>query len=159
MNAHAKVLMLLITKRLSITTERCNLIPREQAGFRPLRETLDNIIILKEILHRRINTTQPTTVAFIDIKKAYDSVSHPLLFHKLSNPPISLSGRIFETLKAMYGHIRCALKTPYGSSLPFPYTCGLRQGCPLSPLLFNLFLSDLSPLLQDHSLMTSIPFT
>ena len=84
MNTHAKLFMTLLTTRIYKYLELCPSLTSNQAGFLPHRSTLEQILTLKEVLLRRKLNSNNTYVAFVDIAKAYDSVSHPLLFHKLS---------------------------------------------------------------------------
>ena len=85
---------------------------------------------------------------FIDFKKAYDSVDHQLLWKKLVDAGIS--SKVLALLKSMYKDIKCRVKSRGLISEEFLYTIGVRQGFVLSPLLFNLFINDISDLLKKE---------
>ena len=76
---------------------------------------------------------------FIDLRKAYDS--REALFYKLNKNGINGS---FRTLiKNLYAKTRCAVKINGKRTYFFNYTKGVRQGCPLSPLIFNIFINGI----------------
>ncbi|RPA80725.1 hypothetical protein BJ508DRAFT_199137, partial [Ascobolus immersus RN42] len=58
-------------------------IPQYQSGFTPGRRTTDNLFILRTLHEQACETNSPLYVAQIDIRKAFDSVSRPLLFETL----------------------------------------------------------------------------
>ena len=81
-------------------------------------------------------------VAVMDLSGAYDSVCRELLFDKLQNM-VGLSVHTLSTLQCLYHNTQCLVKGQFSLSEPFSVMCGVRQGCPLSTTLFNLFISDL----------------
>ena len=88
-------------------------------------------------------------VAFIDFRRAFDSVDHSLLWAKLFH--LGLSGKIIRTLKTLYD--RAVLQIKCGSELtsPIDLTSGVLQGESASPVLYNLFLSDISDFFDQHN--------
>ena len=86
-------------------------------------------------------------VCFIDFKKAFDSIWHTALFLKLRQ--LGVSDLFYKIIKDMYVNGRLCVKTNDGLTSFFLSKVGVRQGCALSPLLFNLFLSDLSKSLDS----------
>ena len=78
---------------------------------------------------------------FVDFKKAYDSVWHEGLFYKLEEN--GFSGKILELIRYIYKKTKCAVKINSSITDYFDYTRGVRQGCPLSPILFNLYVNDI----------------
>ena len=79
--------------------------------------------------------------AFIDYKKAFDSVQRGLLWRKLSNSGVN--GEVLRVIRNMYAKAKSCVKTRHGLSQFFVSNVGLRQGEKLSPVLFSLFLNDL----------------
>ena len=85
----------------------------------------------------------------MDFSKAFDSIPSDTLFRKLLN--CGVNGKCFNILKNIYTNDECRIKVGNRLSDTFKTNKGVRQGCILSPLIFNIFLSDLpKALLQDH---------
>ena len=80
--------------------------------------------------------------ACIDLKKAYDTIDRNLLCKRLSD--IGVAGKIFSALKSLYVSVRSCVRVNSFNTDWFDVHCALRQGCILSPLLFNLFINDLA---------------
>ena len=79
--------------------------------------------------------------AFIDFRKTYDCINRNLLFHKLNR--IRLDGRMFDALKSLYKNVQCSVRINGLYTDWFPAGSGLKQGCSLSPVLFNFYINDL----------------
>ena len=84
-----------------------------------------------------------------DIHRAFDSVWHKGLFHKLSNNGIS--GKSLSLIFNLYNKTQCAIKRNNDITDLFRYSKGVRQGCPLSPILFNLYVNDLFNIIDQNS--------
>ena len=76
----------------------------------------------------------------IDAEKAFDKVQHPFLIKTLSK--VGIEGTFLNIIKAIYER-PTANNILNGQKLrAFPLRSGIRQGCPLSPLLFNIVLKS-----------------
>ena len=64
---------------------------------------------------------------------------------------IGVSSKIINILKSLYKKTECMVKTKEGLSEPFEMRIGVRQGCVLSPLLFNLFINELVSILEGDN--------
>ena len=78
---------------------------------------------------------------FVDFKKAFDSVWHEGLQYKLLE--IGIGSCFYKLIKSLYSTSSCAIKIGQTQTEPFRYSRGVRQGCVLSPLFFNLYINDL----------------
>ena len=107
----------------------------QQAGFRPGRGCFDHIFTLRQVLEQRHLYKQATISVFLDFEGAFDSVDRQVLFNILvqKGVPIKFVNIIQSMYSQTYGRVRA-----YGKlSKIFPTKSGVRQGCPLSPFLFN----------------------
>jgi len=137
-----KVACTIVNRRLSLALEAAGRLRKEQAGFRRLEEGMAQVISLFEMCQRRfVIDKQASYVCFIDFKKAYDMVPHEAMLLKLRK--IGISGQIFDFIVNLYANAVMAVKLPCGVSDLFQLLKGLRQGCPLSPLLFDIFINDI----------------
>ena len=84
---------------------------------------------------------------FIDFSKAYDSVWRNGLLYKLILNGLSL--KFILLIKSMYTELQAAVKLPNGVTPYFSSLVGVRQGCNLSPMLFNLFVNDIFDLFDN----------
>ena len=84
---------------------------------------------------------------FIDFKKAFDSIWHDGLLYKLLH--YNIGGKFYDLIKNLYSKTKCSIKYADKRTEFFDYHKGVRQGCILSPLLFNLYLNDI-PFLLDR---------
>ena len=113
----------------------------EQNGFRAGRSTNDHIDSLSLILESRIKMKKDTFAVFINFSKPYDRINRALLWHKLST--LGIKGKMLNSIKSLYEHVKCAIRI-YGTHTEwFCANSGLKQGCILSPQLFNMFANDL----------------
>ncbi|KAH6591765.1 hypothetical protein BASA50_008513 [Batrachochytrium salamandrivorans] len=111
------------------------------AGFRKREECVGQVVSLVDIIQRRQNSGLNTHVLFIDIRKAFDTVPVGALLWKLQN--MGFPRRTLAFLKALYTSSSARARAGSLLSDPFPVQRGVRQGCPLSGLLFNLFINDI----------------
>lgn len=152
MDSAVKILISVLTARLSDTLETRNLISKAQAGFRRKEECAAQGLALYETIKRRFNLQKPTYALFLDFQKAYDTVPHEALFRKMDL--IGIRGRFSDFLKGLYKDSIVAVRTTDGSSsAPFSLLRGLRQGCPMSPILFDLFINDIFEGCDEHGVM------
>ena len=84
---------------------------------------------------------------FVDFSKAYDTIWRNGLLYKLIKN--GLSYKFISLIKSMYEDIKMAVKLPGGLTPFFESLVGLRQGCNLSPMLFNIYVNDLIEELQN----------
>jgi len=150
-NALLKCLCLLLNKRLKIFCAENKLISEEQIGFREKSRTTDHIMTLKTLVNSHLTSKKGNKVfaCFIDLKKAYDSIHHEALFAKLKK--LSINGRYLNLIRDIYYKTKCAVKVNGKRTDFFNYSKGVRQGCPLSPILFNLYINGIVKNLKKYS--------
>ena len=95
----------------------------------------------RETTEEHIQKKLDTFAIFIDFSKAYDRINREFLWHKLSM--MGVTGTILNSLKSLYDDVQCAVRINNTLSDWFSVSTDLKQGCILSPLLFNAFVNDL----------------
>jgi hypothetical protein len=158
-SAIAKLFHIILLNRLNSFSERCGLRAVGQAGFRAGRRTTDNIFVLRHLADRaRLSHSSRDRLfaCFVDLEKAYDSVPRDKLFALLAS--LGLNGPFLTTLCSIYWEVRVRPKCGDGLGTTFTSTCGVRQGDPLSPLLFGLFMDRLEAFLAAHAPTIGVPF-
>ena len=129
-----------LNNRLTLVCKKEKLIHWSQIGFLENYRTTDHIFSLKTLLNKYTRGVRNGKVysCFIDFKKAYDSVWHEGMYAKLES--LNINGKFLEIIKNMYEKSNCAVKIQNKITNFFQSKRGVRQGCPLSPILFNIYI-------------------
>jgi hypothetical protein len=126
-----------------------DILPDTMFGFRPDRSCIDPILTIRHLADmHRAKQGCIFGVAFMDLSGAYDSVNRERMFDKLHR--IGVADHTLKLLKCLYSNNQCIIKCQGGTAQPFGVKCGLRQGCPLSTTLFNLYIYDLHTYINTH---------
>jgi hypothetical protein len=126
----------------------------EQNGFRKRRSTIDQLSTLTNIVETRLKSKRSTFVAYINFSKAYDSVNRDILWKKLAN--VGVNGKMFLAVKSIYSNVTACVQVNNLHTNWFNVNNGLRQGCGLSPILFNFYVNDLAVRLKALGLGVDI---
>ena len=150
----AKLFAMIIERRLASWAEEHGVKARGQAGFRKNYRTTDNIFVLRSLIDKQKQARQKggsgkLYCCFVDFKKAFDTVPRALLWQVLED--LGVQGRVLDIIKSMYAHDSAAVRTSEGLSEIFRCLMGVKQGCPLSPTLFGLYVDGL----EKHLLETA----
>ena len=138
----------IMTERLKLVIEEENWLPNFQNGFRSNRSTVDNLVILQQEIHAAFKNKEYMLTVFLDIKKAYDCVNRQILINIIKKKGIK--GKILEYLKFFLGERFNRVKYREGLSTFIEFKNGMPQGSPLSPLLFNLYLADITKIIDKN---------
>ena len=84
----------------------------------------------------------------IDVEKAFDKVQHPFMIKTLSK--VGIEGAFLNIIKAIYERPTANIILNGQKLRAFPLRSGTRQGCPLSPLLFNIVLEVLATAIRQE---------
>ena len=113
-------------------------LPDVQAGFRKGRGTRDQIAIICWITKKAKEFQKDIYFWFIDYAKAFDCVDHSRLWKILQE--MGISDHLTCLLRNLYAGQEAKVRTGLGKTDWFQIGKGVRQGCILSPCLFNLYV-------------------
>ncbi|KAK3525845.1 hypothetical protein QTP70_010916 [Hemibagrus guttatus] len=117
-------------------------IQEEQCGFRPSCGTLDQLCTLHRVLEGSWEFAQVVHMCFVDLEKAFDRVPRGILWEVLWE--YGVHGPLLNAVRSLYNRSRSLVRIASCKSDLFPVHVGLRQGCPLSPVLFIVFMDRIS---------------
>jgi len=126
--------------------EKYGVLSEEQAGFRPGRST-DHIFSISEVLKFRRSRGKQTHCAFLDIRKAYDTIHRDALWKRLID--VGIRGKMWRILKNIYDVVESCVIVGQRHTDWFTVEAGVRQGCILSPILFAIFIEGLTRKLKQ----------
>ena len=142
MSCIGKLFFTILNNRLTKFAKDKHLLTESQLGFIQGNRTSDAHIILHNLIQKYCHKKKGKMYGcFVDFSKAFDNISRDILLSKLQSEGIK--GKFFDIIKTIYSKDMTSVKIGTSYSEPFKPNKGVRQGCVLSPLLFNIFLADL----------------
>ena len=111
---------------------------QEQVGFRRGKGCMDPIFSLRNIIEQSTEWNAPLCIGFIDFKNAFDCIYHETLWKILRH--YGLPQKIVDLISVLYKSFECSVLMDSTQTDYFPVKSGVRQGCILSPILFNITL-------------------
>ena len=124
-----------------------NIMRHEQIGFVKKSRPADHLFVLKAIIDNYTNQGKKIFTCFVDFSKAFDSVWRNGLFYKLIK--YGADNSWVKLIKNMYEKTKQCIKINNTKSREFKTYKGVRQGCILSPKLFNIFINDIPSIFDD----------
>ena len=138
----------ILDSRLRSWADENKLLNESQFGFRENKSTIDCLYILQAIVNRQLNKKKKLYCTFVDFKKASDLVYRNGIWFKLCK--MGASRKIVNAIKAIYNSVKVCVRSLGKVSGCFDSLVGVKQGEPLSPLLFIVFLNDLTDELESN---------
>ena len=143
----SKVYSSILSVRINNYCDILNIFVEEQNGFRQNRSCIDHIFSITTIVKNYICDYKHVFCAFIDFKKAFDSINRDLLFYRLLS--YNIDGKIFKAIKSLYKDTVPTVKINDYITEYFNVLYGVKQGDNLSPTLFNLFINNLASQIKE----------
>lgn len=145
----SKVFNRIVAQNVSKFLEDNNVLSEIQGGFRPSFSTTDHVFILKSIAACRLAEGKKTYMAFLDFRKAFDTVWRDGLMLAIWNTGIR--GKIWKIIDSLYDNVKAQVRFGNLITNDFNVEEGVKQGCALSPVLFCIFINEFAKLLRDHN--------
>jgi len=123
-----------------------------QKAFIPTDGCYENVKILQEIIKssRRGKCRRELNIVLLDLAKAFDSVSHQTIYNSLRRNGVP--SHVISVIMDLYRDASTVVRTPNGETSAINIKAGVKQGCPLSPFLFNLVMDSLVLELQGSNM-------
>ena len=137
-NTLYKVYASIIARRMSNWATTNEILSNSQKGFLPVEGCFEHGFVLKSILQDSRRNRKAACVAWLDLKDAFGSVPHHVLFETLRLT--GLRGATLAVIQDIYSGASTSVRTASTTSDPIPCRRGVKQGCPLSPILFDLVI-------------------
>ena len=150
----AKIYSNILNMRLQTYLESNDILVNEQNGFRASRSCIDHIFVLITVIRNRKALGKETFLAFIDYKKAFDSVERNCLLYKLAK--IGINGKMYQAIANLYSNPRSRVVLNYHETEYFECPIGVKQGDCLSPTLFAIFINDLASEIKNSNIGINI---
>ena len=112
-----------------------------QGGFRQGRGCGDQIFTIRQLSEKVLEKNKQMVIACIDLERAYDKVSRDRLWQVLES--YGIQEGLLRAIQSMYLGSQAWVRTSGKVSGWFPITQGVRQGCVMSPWLFNVFMDGI----------------
>ncbi|XP_065176365.1 uncharacterized protein LOC135806138 [Sycon ciliatum] len=125
----------LLQNRLQKVAE--SVLPESQCGFRKGRSCTDMTFVVRQVVEKCHEHQSKGFLVFVDLRKAYDSVPRAALWIVLLK--LGVPEQLVSLLKSFHDNMTATIIVNGSPTEGFPVCNGLRQGCTMAPVLFNLF--------------------
>jgi hypothetical protein len=100
------------------------------------------MFVVQHLAHHSLSRNCPIFGVFLDVSAAYDTSDHAKMVETLL--PLEFPEHLVRGIAGMYQGLSYQVVSDGAVAAPFPVGVGVKQGCPLSPILYNLYVQPLS---------------
>ena len=140
-NTIAKLHSAILAGRLGTWAVQTGRITPAQKGFMPVDGCSEHNFVLQSILQEARRNKKECAVTWLDLTNAFGSIPHETIFAALKWA--GLNNTAINTIRLLYNGNTTTIKTNEGNTDPIPIESGVKQGCPLSPIIFNLAIEPM----------------
>ena len=143
----AKLYGIILENKMSIWLESEGKQAKGQACFIRQHSTTDHLVTLRIIVEECRNDKSNLLCCFVEFRKAFDTVPRNNLWNRLEelNVPFELRAATIR----LYENVIAKLKSNEGWSKDIKCNIEIKQGCPLSPTLFGIYIDKLEGCLEE----------
>uniref|UniRef100_A0A914Z1M2 Reverse transcriptase domain-containing protein n=1 Tax=Panagrolaimus superbus TaxID=310955 RepID=A0A914Z1M2_9BILA len=140
-NTLSKLYASTIAKRIQSWAIRNKVISSSQKGFMPFEGCLEHSFEIQTIIQHAKRNRKEAVIAWLDLYNAFGNLPHSSLFQTLEMA--GLASETIKEIKLLYAKCETTIRLPSGPSESILIESGVKQGCPLSPILFNIAMEPL----------------
>ena len=144
-----KIFAAVMAKRLATWAVMGGKISACQKGFLPMEGCSEHSFIMESVMSDAKRRRKDVRIMWLDLRNAFGSVSHDLLWLMMRR--LQVPEHFIDLCQEIYTGSTQRVRCKEGYTDDIPVSVGIKQGCPLSPLLFNLALEALLPALNARS--------
>ena len=137
----SKILEKIIKNRLTKYVSKHNIVAETQYGFQEHKSTNDAIAKLTSLMYDALDKSNPSLVVFLDLAKAFDTISHSQLLQKLQS--VGCRGVPFQLFSNYLKGRKQCVKIDNNISEYEIVKYGVPQGTVLGPILFTIYINDI----------------
>ena len=144
----SKLYGIILEKNISIWLEIHGKRVKGQVGFRRNHSTVDHLVTFSIIAEELRNTKTNLFWCFVDFRKDFDMVPRKKLWNRLEEIKVPLELRVAAI--RLYENVISKFKNIEGWSKDINCNIRVKQGCPLSPILFGIYIDKLEYFLEKN---------
>ena len=148
----SKIIEKLVLVQMSRHLSANNLLNQFQSAYRPGHSTETAVLKIVNDLLLSLDDGKISLLASLDLSAAFDTIDHAFLLHRLQHD-FGLSGTVLDWFSSyLSGRIQ-SVSVHSHTSVPASVSCGVPQGSVLGPILFVLYTTPLSAVIERHSIL------